>query len=465
MTFSADTLAATLVQLIGNEDRALAVALSGGADSAALLRALADCRRTHARWRVRALHVNHGLGPFAATLERAAREVARACEVPLTVLAVTVPPAAPEGVEAAARAARYEALRAALAPGEFALTAHHLEDQAETLLLQLLRGAGLKGLAAMPVRSPLGSGVLLRPLLATSAAQLRAYAAARGLASTEDPMNHDARYDRAYLRAEVWPRLEARWPKAAETLARSARHAWEAQSLLDATSEALLATVAAGPALRIEGLRALSAPRRGELIRFWLARQGLRPPPARRQARIDTELLGARPGSHPRLVWEDGELRSFAGYLYAFAPLGALDVAGERLPGADEPERQLGALGRLEVRTTLGTGLKLPASGRPFTLALRAGGERLRLAPGGARRPLKDLLREARVPPWARERAILVSGDALAAVVLPHATWIAAECRAEPGDVALGLAWRDAPAALWPPPAVDPFIERERPFS
>ena len=454
MKFSPEVLLRHLAPLIGASDPvALVIALSGGADSAALGDSAAVLARTERRLSLRALHVDHGLGAGAAPLRLAALALAEACSMPLGVLAVRVDPAAPGGLEAAARDARYAALGSALQPGECLLTAHHLEDQAETLVLQLLRGAGLRGLAAMPAAATLGAGRLLRPLLGVARAELRAYAEARGLAHHEDPMNADPRFDRAYLRAELWPRLTHRWPQAALTIARSASHIGAAQRLLDAHSAELIAALEAGPALPIEALLALPAGRRGELLRAGLARHGLSAPPARRQALIEAELLRATGTGLPRMAWAGGELRTFAGFLYALAPLERVELSGRVLPGPEEPPLALGALGRLEVTRTTGAGLRWPQGPSPYRLRARSGGERLRLHPDAPRRPLKDLLREARLPPWARERAILIEGESLAAVVLPHATWIATEHVAGPGEGGVALNWRGAPVALMPAPA------------
>ncbi len=465
MNFSAEVLGLKLAPLLdAGGPVSLAVALSGGADSAALLHAAAELARREPRLTLRALHVDHGLTHAAAPLAAAAAAQAAALGVPLRVLRVQVASGDGASIEAAARSARYGAFAAALREGESLLTAHHREDQAETLLLQLIRGAGLRGLAAMPAAAVLGRGRLLRPLLEMPQSALRAYAAHHGLASHEDPMNADPRYDRVYLRSRLWPTLLERWPEAAATIARSARHLAEAQALLDQRSAERLLALGAGPGLCIEGLLGLTRAERGELLRHWLARQGLRALSARRQAEIDRELLRAGGTSLPRMVWAGGELRSFAGFLYAFQALEPLALEGERLPRADAAPRALGALGRLEVAAVTGAGLRVATGASPFTMSHRAGGERLRLHEGAPRRALKDLLREARVPPWARERAILVRADALAAVVLPHATWIAAEYAAGPGEAGLSLHWRGAPAALMPAPARANPIEREPPF-
>jgi len=454
VTFSPEVLARHLAPLLGeSRPQSLAVALSGGADSAALLYAAAALAGADPGLRLRAIHVDHGLSA-SGVLAAAAAAVAFAAGVPLTSLTVALDTTGGVSIEAAARAARYAALARTLVPGECLLSAHHREDQAETLLTQLLRGAGLKGLAAMPPAATLGRGRLLRPLLDVPREALRAYALAARLPFREDPMNTDLRFDRAYLRAQLWPSLTARWPEAARTLARAAGHLAQAQALLDEASAGELARLARGPALAIAGLLTLPQARRAELVRYWLGRMGLPAPPARRLALIERELLTARGTSGPRMAWAGCELRSFAGLLYAFAPLPEPTVAGQALPeaGSALPLGAEGALGTLEVTATLGEGLALVPHAT-WTLAYRAGGERLALARGAPRRALKDLLREARLPPWARERALLVSGATLGAVVLPHATWVAAEHAAGAAEPGLRLAWRGAPAVLMPAPA------------
>ena len=281
------------------------VALSGGADSVALLAAAAELAAAPIamlgpRLSLRAIYVDHGL-TAAAPLAAAAAAAAARLAVPLTTLSIEVPTGRGESVEAAARTARYAALAAALAPGECLLTAHHREDQAETLLLQLMRGAGLPGLAAMPAVARLGPGWLLRPLLDVPRAALRAYAEARGLPWHEDPMNADPRYDRAYLRTTLWPLLEARWPAAATTLARSAGHLAAAQRLLDEVSADYVKSLERGPALSVAGLKPLSPDRRAEVLRYWLRSRRLPVPPARRLALLADEVLAARRDGAPKL--------------------------------------------------------------------------------------------------------------------------------------------------------------------
>ena len=459
--FGAGTLARGLAPLVAPGGVVeLAIAVSGGADSAALLSAAVALGRAEPRFRIRALHVDHGL-VAAAALAGAAAGAADLLGVPLAVLKVQVAAGDGQSLEAAARHARQAAFALALAPDECLVTAHHLEDQAETLLLQLLRGAGPRGLAAMPAARPLGHGRLLRPLLAVPRAALRAHAQAAGLPWHEDPMNADSRFDRGYLRGALWPAMLARWPGAAVTLARSAAHVAAAQRLLDLDSAERLAALGPGPAIPAAALMALPRQRRMELLRYWLRSRGLRPPAARRLAGFERELVGARPDGTPRIAWEGGELRRFSGLLYAFVPLPPLPFAdGAPLP-PPPGSVELGALGRIAV-TSGGPGALDPGPAPDrLTLGARHGGERLRLAANGPERPLKDWLREARLPPWARERAVLVRDpDRLLAVVLPHATLVAADCRAPPGGRGVTLEWQGAPDVLAPPL----FVERRLPF-
>jgi tRNA(Ile)-lysidine synthase len=444
MNFGPAVVAHRLAELLPEYPSvALAVAVSGGADSAALLHALASLGREQPALRLRALHVDHGLQAAAADLRAAAQAVARDCSLPFDVLEVRVSGSDVHGIEAAARSARYDALRAALARGEALLTAHHREDQAETVLLQLLRGAGLRGAAAMPAAVPFGDGRLVRPLLDVARDDLLAYAAQHRLSWCEDPMNADSHYDRAYLRHEVWPRIVARWPAAARTLARSARHAAEAQSLLDAHAGAALARLEARGVLDVPGLLALDAPLRSAVLRHWLATRGVRPPPAHRLALVERELLRARSTSGPRLAWDGVELRRFGTELHLVPALEALPAQAALTPSAPV---ELGGLGRLVLRRAIGTGLAAARVALPLAVRPRSGGERLQFDVGGPRRALKDRLREAGVPPWIRERLpVLWDGERVVAVVLPERAWIAADLTASGDEPSYVVEWLDAP--------------------
>ncbi|MDA7415184.1 tRNA lysidine(34) synthetase TilS [Xenophilus arseniciresistens] len=247
----------------------LAVALSGGADSTALLRACA------ARWpgQVKALHVNHGLQAAADDFERHCIALCARLQVPLRITRVNARHGPGQSPEEAARQARYAALAAlALDEGVAAVAlGHHADDQAETLLLALSRGAGLRGLSAMPAQMQRHGVPWWRPLLAVGADEIRSWLRARGQAWVEDPSNADAQYTRNRIRTQVLPALAAALPAFRQTFARSAAHAAQAQAVLDEVADEDLARVGQPP--RIAALQALSQARQAHVLRRWLAGQ------------------------------------------------------------------------------------------------------------------------------------------------------------------------------------------------
>ncbi len=442
LPYSPDDLAVTLRQL--EAPRHLWVALSGGADSAALLVAAAALIGRSID-RLDALHVDHGL-PGSPMLRAAATAAAAHCHVPLTVASVDLLDRAHWGLEASARHARYGAFAQHVTDQSAVLTAHHLEDQAETVLLQMLRGAGVRGIAAMPASARLGDGRLLRPVLDVPRASLRALAQHSAVPWCEDPSNDDRALDRNYLRHEIWPRLTARWPAAAQTLARSARHAGSTVALLDETLAARLADMERDGALPLAALAAMAPSARHELIRYWLRRHGHAVPSTRRLAEFDAQFLRSARDGHPHLMIGDVQLHRHDGWLYALPALPPLQLpADASLPTSGALE--LPGLGRLAVTPVFGAGLRQLE--RPYRIGRRQGGERWQRETGGPHRPLKDGLREARVPRWQRDRAVLLwDGGVLAAVVLPTVTWVAAAYRAGPAEAGLQVAWLDAPPGL-----------------
>jgi tRNA(Ile)-lysidine synthase len=400
---------------------ALCVAFSGGADSTALLAALAALPRPPLK--LRALHIDHRLHPHSGRWSAHCRRVARALGVPLTVRAATIVRGRGESPEAAARAVRYRLLGAALAGGEALLTAHHQDDQLETVLLQLLRGAGVAGLAAMPDVAPFARGVLVRPLLPLTHARLTAWVSAAGLRWIEDDSNAQTRLDRNYLRARVLPVIRARWPSAAVTVARAARHAAEAQRLLDALGAADAGRARCGADLSAKVLRALPPDRRRNALRFWITSAGHLPPPSSRLEEIAGPLLAAREDAQPLVAWEGGmvqrqadllSLRGGAQRAHAAAPGPAGAPAAATAPEVtwhwrDRPSCLLPPpFGRLTLRRDARGPLDLAALPPTLTVRTRRGGERLRLLRAGPRRTLKSLLQEARVPVVQRAQLPLV---------------------------------------------------------
>ncbi|EJM37300.1 tRNA(Ile)-lysidine synthetase, partial [Pseudomonas sp. GM33] len=252
------------------------IAFSGGLDSTVLLHLLAHLAKTESLPALSAIHVHHGLQAVADAWPEHCRSVCAALGIPLQTVRVRVAPGA--SLERAARDARYHTFTEVTRPDEVLLTAQHRDDQAETLLFRLLRGAGVRGLSGMPRQRPLGKGHLLRPLLDVTRAELEAYANEHGLSWIEDPSNEDRQYSRNYLRHQVFPALTRRWPQAVATMARSAAHLTEAQGLLEELADMDLREANSVSEFAWLGLRSLelaslaqlSAARQRNALSHWL---------------------------------------------------------------------------------------------------------------------------------------------------------------------------------------------------
>lgn len=291
------------------------VAWSGGLDSTVLLHLLVVARRNHPRAiRLRAVHVDHGLQPAAAQFRRFCQRTARSWRVPLTSLQATVHATAGSSLEEAARRARRQVLEDALAPGELLLMAQHADDQLETLLLAVLRGAGPKGLAGMPAVARFGAARLLRPLLDFDRAAIAACARTAQLEWIEDPTNCESRFDRNYLRAQVLPLVRGRWPAAARTAVRSARHCASAAAWLERAATADLHAAADGAALEVAVLRRFAPARRAAVLRIWIQAAGARAPNERHLRQIEA-IMAARADAHPLLRLPDCTVRRMGGRL------------------------------------------------------------------------------------------------------------------------------------------------------
>ncbi len=382
------------------------VALSGGLDSTVLLHLLASLAQREALPPLFAIHIHHGLQAAADAWPAHCRALCERLGVPLQVEYVEVEPGA--SIERAARDARYAAFAAALAPGELLLVAQHREDQAETLLFRLLRGAGVQGLAAMPATRPLGAGQLLRPLLNCSRAELQTYAEQQQLAWIEDPSNADSRFSRNYLRQRVMPLLQARWPQAAQRMALTAEHLGEAAQLLDELAQQDL-RAAQSPScfawlnlasLDLPVIRELSAARQRNALRYWLRGRTAMPDSCHwsgwdnlRDAASDATPIWRLAGGElqradERLWWLTGA------WLQTPRPPGQLVQAEQWL--------DLPGNGAVSLQGRMPTG--------ELQLSYRHGGEVMEL-PGRGRRNLKRLLNERQVPVFLRGRLPLLTCD------------------------------------------------------
>ena len=444
------------------------IGYSGGRDSSVLLHALAGLRpHLPGDLEICAVHVDHGLSPHAGAWSQHCATVCAALTIPCQILRVSAKPQSGESPEAAARAARYQAIIALLAPGDVLLTAHHQEDQAETLLLQLLRGAGPHGLAAMPAHTPLGQGWLARPLLDVTAVELANYAEQHKLSWVEDPSNFDTDFDRNYLRHNVIPNLTRQWPAVSRTLSRAAAHAAEAANLLDALADRDMLQVQ-GPTpdtLSVSGLLTLDEARQRNVLRRWFKRLNLSVPTTVHLQHIQHDILHAAADSVPHVRWgnmgtrhhpratacsyqgaavpgnqgavapvnqgagapcnqgaaapgyQGAEARRYRDLIYAMLPLPAHDTNATLTWDMLQP-LVLHDIGMLTATSTLGEGIKVSLlAATSVTVRFRQGGERCRPAGRGHTHELRKLFQERGIPPWQRDRLPLIYiGDELAAV-------------------------------------------------
>lgn len=425
----------------GAPGRDLVLALSGGLDSVVLLDLLLGLRQKLG-FRLSALHVDHGINPASGRWADFCGALCRAREVSLEQARVAVRRGPGESLEAAAREARYGVFRRQTA--DFVVLAHHLDDQAETLLLQLLRGAGVKGMSAMPQAGAPPSGrrpALLRPLLEVPRRALESYARERGLSWVEDDSNLDLSFDRNYLRHQVLPLLEKRFPAYRKALLRASRHLAEAGQLLDQLARGDAARVEMEDGLDLEAMRALGPARAKNFLRDYLERQGMPMPSARRLDEMLRQLWNAGPDAAVRVALGEREMRRFRGRAYLQRKM-APAAAGLRRPWRGETALELPELGGVlafEPATGAGIGRERLAAG-PVTVRARRGGERMRPDCRRPERTLKNLLREAGLPPWHRQALpLLFCGERLV-----WAPGIGVDCghQAAPGEPGLVPVWR-----------------------
>jgi tRNA(Ile)-lysidine synthase len=408
-----DRTAAQLVPLLPTGSKLL-LGLSGGMDSVVLLHVL-NTLAPKLGFTLSAVHVHHGISPNADAWAQFCAGVCARYSVPLVIKHVDISPLkGAHGIEASARKLRHAAFAESEIP--FVALAHHADDQAETLMLQLLRGAGLRGVSAMPLVREQGGQLLLRPLLGCSRTELLAYAQQHGLEWIEDESNTDDSYPRNFLRHRLFPVLEERFPAWRDTLGRSASHFAEAAVILE---EVALADGAGEPLLAVEKLEALSLPRSKNLLRHFLHGHGA---PMPQEAQLDdmlSQMRGARDNADVCVNFGDWQVRRYRGFIHVmkalpiFDPMLRLDWQGEASLFWPPLQRDI------HFTSVFGQGISREklSQGR-VSLRLRNGGETLRPHPLAARRSMKNLLQENGVPPWLRERLpLLYCGEELVCVV------------------------------------------------
>ena len=398
----------------------VAVAFSGGVDSTVLAHALAKQR--HHLASLRLLHVDHGLQAASHDWCRHCAAVARSLRLPFVPLEATIRRKRGESPEAAARDARYALLEMVLEPGEVLVTAQHRDDQVETLLLQLLRGAGVAGLAAMPAIARFGAGRICRPLLHESRQEIERYAARHRLKWVEDPSNMETQFARNYLRAKVLPVIRQHWQGADTAIARSAIHLAEAAALLGGLGRVDYERVADGEGLSVTGLRALPAARRRNALRVYIAQFQIDAPSTAQMREIAGKLLTARSDAQPEVTWSGGVMRRRGGRLVLEVKSqdstdAAIDLAAKSWDWTTDRVCVLSRSGhQVELRDDPIGPIDLALLPQLLEIRARGGGESLRPGPRARTQALKKLIQAARMSVEDRAHLpLFFSGDRLIA--------------------------------------------------
>ncbi len=425
-----------------SDARRFIVAYSGGADSHALLHALVSLELPQD---ILALHVNHGLSPNADNWQLHCESVSRELHVNFCAERARVKRDG-SGLENAARQARYDIFARHVGPGDVLLMAHHADDQIETFFLRLLRGAGVRGLGGMPEWRSIGDSCLYRPWLACSREEIRSYAREHGLVWVEDESNADIQFDRNYLREQVLPVLQARWPQAGQSIARSMSWCGEADAVNDELAEidyfaCYPHSERLGFSLAFAYLRGLSRARRRNVLRLWLTRCDVPVPGHRILDAIQEQMMDSRQDASPQVQWDDWQCRRYQGRLYVMPQLPLLEQEGIWQCDVQSVLSNAG-FGELCFVRAQGHGMKVDSS-QPLTITFAREGVRCRPVGREHSQSLKKLFQAAAVPPWLRERTPLIyQNEQLLAV---GDWWICAEAAVSEKETGFVPQW-DLPA-------------------
>jgi tRNA(Ile)-lysidine synthase len=419
----------------------LLLAFSGGLDSTVLLHLLVKTNKT-LPFQLRAQHVHHGLSKNADTWADFCADVCKKLNVSLTISEVNVNKNNGLGLESAAREARYKALLESQA--DFICLAHHQDDQAETLLLQLARGAGVKGLAGMGNVN----NKLLRPLLDAPRSALETYAKQHDLVWIEDESNLDTKFDRNFIRHEILPKLERQYPAIKQTISRAAQHMAEADMLLDELAEQDVKNgLVNSQQLQLAPLAKLSSARVNNALRWWLLQNNCDAPSAAQLQQISQQLLHAKSDANVKIKLSASFiLGRFQGSAYLLKNVQEGDHLYQRsafsLSWQGEKIIILPDQSRLFFSEKLGDGIAMRhVENGQLNIRYRRGGETLKPDENRPNRSLKSLFQTSQVPPWQRERLpLLFLNDELA--MLPNIA-VAAELKAKPDELGLQVIWQD----------------------
>lgn len=380
-------------------DKTYWVAYSGGVDSHVLL-VLCSQISKELPLKIKAIHVHHGLSSNADAWASHCENICHDLGIPFIQRRVTLNLTNGTSIEEAARCARYQAFITCLNADDVLLTAHHQDDQAETYLTQLLRGAGPKGLASMPISKSLGKGFHARPLLSFSREELKAYAEQLNLQWIEDESNANSKFARNFLRNEILPLLKNRWPSVSQTICRSAQHCANAQAVLDELMSNLYEAVQGSKpnTLSVKKLQTLKFAQQSLVLRHWIEKQGYLLPNAKKLAAIQQDVLAAAIDRKPCVSWDVAQVKRFRDDIYLLP-----HIANEAK--YQTSDWQLAKPLALQDKTFLHAipvqGQGLCANIKTVSVRFREHGDAVFVAKRG-RLSLKNLFQEWGVPPWER---------------------------------------------------------------
>jgi tRNA(Ile)-lysidine synthase len=384
------------------------IAYSGGLDSHVLLHVLSEIKND-IKPKLVAVYINHGISQDA---ELWAKHCQAECEnyaIEFQTFAVDLSQKNNKGIEAIAREKRYEVFSNLINSHDLLVTAHHMNDQIETIILQLMRGTGPDGLVGMPQSREFSKGFLVRPLLEFSRDEIHDYALSESLDWVEDESNKSNKYDRNFLRNVIIPELLKRWPGALKTAQRAAGHQAEAKSLINEISESDLDKVCENEYGRLDlsAFNNLSRVRKNNVLRAWVKKNKLETPNAQIIENINTEVIHAKTDRNPCVKWKGSEVRRYRGHLYIMKSRAAHDVEMSKHWNLEDSLKLTSG----SLRAVLGKGYGIKKdmlTNNSVEIRYRQGGEQIRPSGRAEKHELKKLYQEEGVLPWNRDRIPLI---------------------------------------------------------
>jgi tRNA(Ile)-lysidine synthase len=434
--FDANSLLSFLSEI--KPSQRILIAYSGGLDSHVLLHALANVADSTSHQKLIALHVNHGWSSQAKNWELHCQSECEKLHIHCKIISINANKEKGKSLEALAREARYSAFANEMENGDYLLTAHQQDDQAETLLLQLFRGAGFKGLASMPFITPFAKGFHARPLLPFTREELHLYAKQNQLAWIEDDSNVNTRFDRNYLRHEIMPLIKKRWPSVAHSLSRTAAHCAEGAALLENLAkedfQKIISTGNSGAsrissrsagiaALPLSPLLDLNIAKQRHVLRYWFEQHNIPLPNQVQLEHIVKDVLQSKVDSSPRVTWCDVALTRYQDHLYLLsAAIFSKEKKSSIIPWDFNERLTLRDGSFLETRKIKGSGISAALLvEKKLTVRFRKYGERLHPQGRQGSHPLKKLFQEWKIPPWDRGTIPLIYADDVLVAVAGYA--------------------------------------------